>query len=185
MIRMTPRFRLAILTAILALLLSAAVVPFVRHWHQISSNVRIDDPEHPGRVKQITIFFHIYWFYVAATVGSFLASFITLRPGETVRARSVILFLVRCDFFYAWIGGMAYILHLNLLPRDVVMSTLQHTAGAGGISKWVELPVLGLIGGLLFGNIVTGGFGFLIGLPSIICLALRRRWPRLIGWLFQ
>ena len=183
---MVPRFRLAVFAAILALLISAAVVPFVHDWHHIERTVRIVDPERPGRFKQIAIFFPIYWFYVAAAVGSFLASLIALRSAETVRVPSLIFFLLLCDFFYAWIGGVAYMLHLYMLaPDDNVISTLRDPDAPSRASKWAELPLTGLIGGVVFGNIATRGFGFLIGLPTIICLALRRRLVRIIGQVRQ
>src|ERR1700744_5653234 len=94
---MTPRLRLAILAALLALLLSAAIVPFVREWHYISRTAWIDDPERPGRVKLIAVVFPIYLFYVAAGLGSFLGSWMALGSGEGLRLRSLLLFVVLTD----------------------------------------------------------------------------------------
>ena len=186
---MTPRFRLAVLAAILALLLSAAIVPFVRDWHNIYRTAWVDDPERPGRVKQIAVFFSVYWFYVAAALGTFLASLTALRSGEAVRARSLLLFLLLCDLFYAWIGGIGYMLSLHLLAPDLdalhYTHTLRHLDTAGRIWKWTEFPIMGLMTGLLFGNLATRGFGFLIGLPTIFWLAARRPWLRLLGLIRQ
>ena len=105
---MKRRLRLAALAALLGLLLSAATVPFAG-WHHIYRTAWIADPEHVGRVKQIAVTFPIYWFYVAAGLGTFLASFTELGSGEGLRARTVFLFLVLSDLTYAWVGGIGYI----------------------------------------------------------------------------
>lgn len=94
---MTRRLGLATLAALPALLLSATIVPFVREWHNIYRTAWVDDPEHVGRVKLIAIMFPIYCFYVAAGLGTFLASLTVLRSGEGLRTRTVFLFLVLSD----------------------------------------------------------------------------------------
>jgi hypothetical protein len=176
---MTPRFRLAALAAILALLLSAATVPLVRDWHDIYRIATIDDPEHAGRLKRVLLVFPIYWFYVAAGLGSFLASLIALGSGEGLRMRSLFFFLILSDVIYAGIGGIGFHLSMFLLAPDLDrlhhIATLQHLSTFDRIWKWVvELPIIGLLSGLLFGNLYTRGFGFLIGVPTIIWLGVRR-----------
>jgi len=47
---------------------------------------------------------------------------------------------------------------------------LQHLSTFDSILNWVELPMMGLLLGILGGNFVTRGFGFLIGLPTILWL---------------
>jgi hypothetical protein len=169
---MTPRLRLATLAAMLALLLSAAAVPFVYDWQHISQTTLIDDPAHAGRVKHNLVVFPIYWFYVAAGVGCFLASYIALGSGEGLRARSLVFFLVLSDIIYAWIGGIGFMLSMVLLAPDTI--TLQPLSTFDRMVKWAELPIMGLMVGLLFGNLQTSGFGFLIGLPTILWLGARR-----------
>jgi len=175
---MTRRLRLAALASILALLLSAAVVPFVREWHYIDRTAWIDDPDHPGRVKLIAVMFPIYWFYIAAALCSFLGSFIVLRSGEGLRARSLLLFLLLTDLLYVWIGGIGYHVSLHLLAPDWdklhYTETLEHLGTFNSVLNWVELPVMGLLIGILGGNFATRGFGFLVGLPTILWLGLCR-----------
>lgn len=175
---MRRRLGLAILAALLALLLSATIVPFVHNWHNIYRTAWINDPERVGRVKLIAIFFPIYWFYVAAGLGTFLASLAVLRSGEGLRARRIFLFIVLSDFIYAWVGGIGYTVSLHLLAPDLdslhYTHTLQHLSTFDRILKWAELPIMGVLIGPLFGNFATYGFGFLIGLPTILWLAARR-----------
>jgi hypothetical protein len=175
---MTRRLGLATLAALLALLLSATIVPFVREWHDIHRTAWVDDPEHVGRVKLIAIAFPIYWFYVAAGSGAFLASLIVLRSGEGLRARTLFLFLILSDLFYVSVGVIGYEISQKLLAPDLdqlhYTHTLRHLSTYDRIWNWAELPIEGLLMGPLFGNIVTYGFGFLIGLPTVLWLAVRR-----------
>ena len=175
---MTRRLRLAALAAILALLLSVATVPFVREWHNIYRTAWIDDPERAGHVKLIAVVFPIYWFYVAAGLSSFLGSFIALGSGEGLRVRSLVLFLVLTDLLYVWIGGIGYQASLHLLAPDWdqlhYTHTLQPLSTFDRIVNWIELPIMGLLIGPLFGNIATRGLGCLIGLPTIVWLGVRR-----------
>ncbi|MDH2355470.1 hypothetical protein QCM77_29170 [Bradyrhizobium sp. SSUT18] len=148
--------RLAALAAALALLLSAAIVPLVDSWHHVCR---------PGTALCLPVF----WFYAAGVLGAFLASFIALNTGETVRLRSLLSFMLLCDLFYTWIGGIGFMLHLFLLaPNLFGLKT------ADRIWEWAELPLMSLMTGLFWGNLMTLGFGFLIGLPTILWLALRR-----------
>ncbi|MCG2640840.1 hypothetical protein ACFPGQ_16845 [Bradyrhizobium sp. GCM10023181] len=154
-IRNEGRLRLAALVAALALLLSAAIVPLVDSWHHICR---------PGTALCLPI----YWFYAAAGLGTFSASFLALKTGERVRLRSLLSFALLCDLFYAWIGGIGFLLHLSLLAPN-----LRTLDAADRIWEWAQLPLMGLMTGLFWGNLATLGFGFLIGLPTILWLALR------------
>jgi len=154
---MRGRLRLAAIAAALALLLSAAIVPLVDVWHDICR---------PGTDRCLPIF----WFYAAGGLGAFLASFIALKTGETVRPRSLLLFVVLCDLFYTWIGGFGFMLHLFLLAPNLTGLTT-----ADRIWDWAELPLMSLMTGLFWGNLATFGFGFLIGFPTLLWLALRRQ----------
>ncbi|QQO17822.1 hypothetical protein JJB99_17635 [Bradyrhizobium diazoefficiens] len=152
-IPMRRRLRLAALGATLALLLSAAVVPFVDSWHHICR-------------PDTALCLPVFWFYAASVVGAFLASFIALNTGETVRRPSLLSFILLCDLFYAWIGGIGFMLHLILLAPNTFGLTM-----ADRIWQWAELPLMSLMTGLFWGNGVTLGFGFLIGLPTVLWLA--------------
>jgi hypothetical protein len=175
----TGRLKLALLASGFALLLSCAVVPFVHHWHLIYRTAWIDDPDRAGRVKQIAVVMPIYWFYVAAGLGGFLASLVTLGS-EAVRTRRLILFLILCDVIYAWFGGIGYSVSLFLRAPDFETLHLQHTlhelTAAERVWSWTGgLLSKGLLLGLVFGNLATDGFGFVIGLPTVAWLVFSGR----------
>lgn len=153
---MRKRLRLAALAAALALLLSAAIVPLVDSWHHICR---------PSTALCLPVF----WFYAAGGLGAFLASFMALNSGETVRLRSLLSFILLCDLFYTWIGGIGFMLHLFLPAPNLFGLTTEDR-----IWEWLELPLMSLMTGLFWGNLATLGFGFLIGLPTILWLALGR-----------
>jgi hypothetical protein len=162
--QLSPRLKTALIAAALATVATFAIVtslPFLFH---------ICLPMMSRRIGQVWCI-PVYWFYIAAGVGSFLASRIAFPTGEARTKSSFMLFIFLCDVFSMWIGGAVVLVGPAVL-NDFSFGQKNLPSEIFG---WMVAPVNSLLMGMLFGNPRTLGYGFLIGLPTVAWLMASRR----------
>ena len=145
---------IALLVAIIGYLFLRA---YPRAWSVTCRSVSTHSTDAGGRDATTYSFtcLPIYWYYIFAFAGSWLAAVITLRKITLLRS---LLFIILCDLFITWIAGVTLLVWDSLQPHAVPTSAY----------LWLLLPFLGLWLGGYVGNVVTFGFSLWAGAMALL-----------------
>lgn len=100
--------------------------------------------------------FPVYFYCLAALIGSGGAAIVTLRRITIPRA---FLFIVLCDVFTTWIAGTALLVWDRFQPHATLPSPE---------AFWFLLLPFGLVLGAVFGNVTTLGFPLWSGAAALL-----------------
>lgn len=97
----------------------------------------------------------VYFYYLAAFVGSGAAAIVALRRITALRA---LLFIVLCDVFVTWLAGIVVLVWDRLQPHTL----------PGSEAFWFLLLPFGLLLGIVFGNVATFSFPLWSGAAALL-----------------
>jgi hypothetical protein len=110
-----------------------------------------------------------YWFHIAAFLGVLVASLIIMRNMSSGRVLKLMLFVFITDVVSMWIGAAVVLITFKYANTDEFIASSQSQ-----LSWWIQFPLATLLGGVLFGNLMTRGFGVLVALPPLAWLVWER-----------